>query len=158
MYKKEFTVRWSEIDPNMHLTSAAYVKYVTDARMSFFEDREFGLEEMRKYMVGPIVLSEKCYYFKEINPGEKITVSLEKCGQSEDLSILKFEQRIFSDKGENHFLSLTLVAFMDVVKRKITKPKGKLLQILDNMPESERFKMLVKSELREADAFPVPMK
>lgn len=157
MYKKNFVVRWSEIDPNMHLTSSAYVRYVTDARMSFFEDNEFGLNDMIKHKIGPIVLSEKCYYFKEINPGEAITVTWEKCGSTPDHRFTKIEQRIFNENGENSFLSLTLIAFMDVVDRKIAIPPAPLLEILKSAPQSERFKILEKSDLRDAEAFPTEM-
>jgi acyl-CoA thioester hydrolase len=153
-YKKSFTVRWSEIDPNMHLTSAAYVKYITDTRMNFFEDNGFGLEEMRKFMLGPIVLSEKSYYFKEVHPGEHIEITMANAGISENGGIMRLEQRIYNAKGENCFLAYTLMAFIDVVARKMTAPPEILREILESLPKSERFKVLGKDELRDSDAFP----
>jgi acyl-CoA thioester hydrolase len=153
-FKKDFTVRWSEIDPNMHLTSAAYVKYITDTRMNFFEDNGFGLREMKQHKIGPIVLSEKSYYFKEIHPGEPIQVRMSNAGVSENGGMMRLEQRIYNEAGENCFLAYTLMAFIDVVARKMTTPPDILREILESLPKSERFKVLSKQELRDSDAFP----
>ena len=154
-FKKNYIVRWSEIDPNMHLTSSAYVKYITDTRMDFFVDNGFGLKEMAKNKLGPIVLSEKSYYFKEIHPGEPIEITMTNAGVSGNGSIIRLEQRIYNGKGENCFLAYTQMAFLDVVARKMVAPPAVLQEILEQLPKSERFHIIPKAELRDADAFPV---
>lgn len=153
-FKKEFTVRWSEIDLNLHLTSAAYVKYITDTRMNFFEGGGFGLEEMKKFKLGPIVLSEKSYYFKEIHPGEPIEIAMTNAGVTENGGIIRLEQRIYNNMGENCFLAYTLVGFLDAEARKMTTPPDMLKEILDALPKSGRYRVLSKQDLRDSDAFP----
>lgn len=154
-YNRKYTVRWSEIDPNMHLTSSAYVKYITDTRMNFFEDSGFGLPEMKKFKIGPIVLWEKSYYFKEIKPGEEIEIKLTNAGISENKGMMRLEQRIYDSGGNNCFLAFTLVAFLDVVARKMIAPPDQLASIIESLPKSERFRILKKEELRDSEAFPI---
>lgn len=155
MYKKEITIRWSEIDSNLHLTSSAYVKYITDTRMDFFEENGFGLIEMKENNIGPVVLSEKCYYFKEIHPKEKIVVGLTISGMTEDKSFIKLEQRIFNKEGKNCFLSFTLISFIDLTLRKIAIPPIELVEIFTSNINPKSFQILSKSDLRDADAKPV---
>lgn len=153
-YKKNYIIRWSEIDPNMHLTSSAYIKYITDTRMDFFVDHGFGLKEMRQHKLGPIVLSERSYFFKEIHPGEAIEITMTNAGVFENGAIVRLEQRIYNAKGENCFLAYTQMAFIDISARKMITPPEVLQKILALLPKSERFKIIPKSELRDSDAFP----
>ncbi len=155
MYIKDFRVRWSEIDSNLHMTSSAYIKYITDTRMTFFEDYNFGLPEMKKNMIGPVVLSEKSYYFKEIHPGEDIKVSLEVGGQTEDQKRVLLVQRIFDDKGQNCFLAHTLVAFIDIVARKMITPPPSLATVFEKAPKTSDFRILEKAETRDEFAVPI---
>ena len=155
MFKKEFTIRWSEIDPNMHLTSAAYIKYITDARMEFFDESGFGMAEMREAMVGPIVLTEKSYFFKEVHPGEKVFVTISNAGMTRDHKFIRIEQRMFNEKGENNFLGYTVIAFMDAVARKIISPSSQIIEMIESLIKSERFRIYENSEFRDEDAGPI---
>ncbi|WP_235298589.1 acyl-CoA thioesterase [Portibacter marinus] len=154
-YSKHYIVRWSEIDLNMHMTSSAYVKYITDTRMSFFVENGFGLEEMEKLRMGPIVLWEKSYFFKEIRPDEEITVKLWNSGASEDGRMIRLEQRIYDQHGTNTFLAYTLFAIIDQKQRRIATPPLELASALENMSKSDRFRVLKKEELRDQEAFPL---
>ena len=151
-FEKNFQVRWSEIDLNMHLTSSAYVKYITDTRMSFFVDNGFGLAEMAKHQLGPIVLWEKSYYFKEVHPDQKFTVKIKNDGESENGGMMRLEQRIYNEKGENCFLAYTLIAFLDLRLRKMIAPPEALAKVLASLPKSENYKIIPKEDLRDADA------
>ncbi len=154
-FTKKYAVRWSEIDLNMHLTSAAYVKYITDTRMSFFEESGFGLKNMKEEMMGPIVISEKSYFFKEIRPNEEIEVVMTNAGASADRTMIRLEQRINGSSGKNHFLAYTLMAFIDLRKRKMAVPTPALVKIIDQLPKSDRYKILEEKDLRDSDAFPL---
>lgn len=154
MYKKEYTIRFSEIDANLHLTSSAYVKLITDTRMSYFEENNFGLAEMRKYRIGPVVINEKCYYFREIHPGTKITVSLEMAAHTDDKSIAVLEQRIFGPNGKNMFAAQTTVTFIDLNKRKTAEFPEELIALFEKLPKSKRFRIMDRSEARDPEIFP----
>jgi len=123
--------------------------------MNFFEDNGFGLGEMMKFKIGPIVLWEKSYYFKEIHPGEEITIKLTNSGESENGHMLRLEQRIYNGAGENCFLAYTLVAFLDTKLRKMVKPPEILQDVIKILPKSDRYRMLAKSELRDTEAYPL---
>ena len=40
MYKKQFEIRWSDLDANGHLANSAYTNFMSHTRMAFFS--EFG--------------------------------------------------------------------------------------------------------------------
>ena len=41
MYKKQFEIRWSDIDANGHLANSAYTNFMSHARMSFLQNKDF---------------------------------------------------------------------------------------------------------------------
>lgn len=157
MFRIKQLVQWSDIDPNLHLTSTAYVKYITNARMDFFQSGGYGLMEMASENIGPVVLSEKCYYFREIHPGEHITISVANAGTSSDLSKILLEQRIYNEKGKNCFLGLSLIGFLDLEQRKFAIPNDKLKKLLLNANRSKNYRPLEASDIRELGAFPIHM-
>ena len=65
MYFKEFEIRWNDLDANKHLGNSSYVEFMSHARMSFLTDHGIGLDVMASFGLGPIVLYEHIYYFKE---------------------------------------------------------------------------------------------
>ena len=40
MYKKQFEIRWSDVDANKHLANSAYTNFMSHTRMAFL--MEFG--------------------------------------------------------------------------------------------------------------------
>ena len=157
MYKKEYSVRWSDIDANLHLTSAAYVNYITDTRMNFFVDHSFGLSEMKSLGVGPVVLNEKNYFFKEIYPNDHITCALWLKAVKEDFSIIQVEQRIYNRNGVNNFLAFTTLAFIDIKTRKIAKPGKEIIKLLDYMAKTRDFKISNSEQFRDIEAGPLEL-
>ncbi len=49
MYKKQFEIRWSDVDANGHLANSAYTNFMSHARMSFFGEQGFSMSEIRKH-------------------------------------------------------------------------------------------------------------
>jgi acyl-CoA thioesterase FadM len=55
MYKKQFEIRWSDIDANGHLANSAYTNFMSHARMAFFAEQGFSMPEIMKHNIGPVV-------------------------------------------------------------------------------------------------------
>ncbi len=47
MYIKEFEIRWSDLDANLHLGNSTYIDYMSHTRMSFLTDNNLSLDVMR---------------------------------------------------------------------------------------------------------------
>ncbi|WP_299225271.1 thioesterase family protein [uncultured Psychroserpens sp.] len=154
MYKKDFEIRWSDVDANGHLANSAYVNYMSHTRVDFFKDKGLSIEELFKNGIGPIMFSEQIYYFKESFLSETISVSLSVSGLSEDGMFFKFEHN-FYDKDGKHLASCDVLgSWIDLKTRKLTILPKDLKLILYKLPKSEDFKTLTKEDMRNGGKRP----
>ena len=155
MYKKEFEIRWSDVDANAHLANSAYTNFMSHTRMAFFIDYGFSMPAMAEYHIGPVVFYEHMYYFKEAFLGTPITVTLELAGLSEDGMFFRFEHNFYNDKGENLASCEIFGAWIDTNKRKLSELPKPLLALTDSFPKSQKFKILTKADARKYGKRPV---
>ncbi|MBR9845045.1 MAG: thioesterase [Algicola sp.] len=148
MYKKEFEIRWSDIDANGHLANSAYTNFMSHARMGFFMTYGFSIKDLSGFSIGPVVFYEHTYYFKESFIGKPITVTVEVSGLSEDGMFFKFEHNLYDDKGRHLASSDMLGAWIDLNSRKLTALPELLLQRSEAFPKTKHFKLLTKEDTR----------
>lgn len=148
MYKKEFEIRWSDIDANGHLANSAYTNFMSHTRMAFFIEYEFSMQQLAKFGIGPVVFYEHTYYYKESFIGKPITVSLELSGLSEDGMFFKFEHNLYNYKGEHLASSDMLGSWIDLKTRKLTVLPEALIKLSQKFPRTEDFKILTKKDTR----------
>jgi acyl-CoA thioester hydrolase len=157
MYKKQFEIRWSDVDANAHLANSAYTNFMSHARMSFFGDFGFSMKAIKQHNIGPVVFYEHMYYFKESFLGAPITVTIEVSGLSEDGMLFRFEHNFYNDKGENLAYCEMQGAWIDLKTRKLTGLPEDLLELAHKFPKSESFKVLTKEDTRKFGVKPKPM-
>lgn len=148
MYKKEFEIRWSDIDANGHLANSAYTNFMSHARMGFFIEYGFSMTALTKFNIGPVVFYEHTYYYKESFIGQSITVCVEVSGLSEDGMFFKFEHNLYDAEGQHLASSDMLGAWIDLETRKLTSLPEPLLKQCETFPKSENFNMLTKEDTR----------
>ena len=120
MFKNKYKVLWADLDANWHLANFSYLKYSTDARMSFFDSIGLTKENLLKKALGPVVFYEQIYYYKEILLGDEFYVSVEIDGYSEDKRFSKLIQNFY--KGKINLARIEILfALMDVKERKLSK-------------------------------------
>ena len=157
MYKKQFEIRWSDVDANGHLANSAYTNFMSHARMSFFGEHGFSMPEIRKHNIGPVVFYEHMYYFKESFIGAPITVTIEVSGLSADGMLFKFEHNFYNEKGDNLAYCEMQGAWIDLKKRKLTELPDVLLVLANSFPKSDSFKILTKADTRSHGILPKPL-
>jgi len=157
MYKKQFEIRWSDVDANGHLANSAYTNFMSHARMSFFSNQGFSMPEIRKHNVGPVVFYEHMYYFKESFIGAPITVTIEVSGLSKDGMLFMFEHNFYNEKGDNLAHCEMQGAWIDLKTRKLTNLPESLLELANKFPRSESFKELNKADTRKHGVRPKPL-
>ncbi len=148
MYKKEFEIRWSDIDANRHLANSAYINFMSHTRATFLQDHGFSLMALSKAGIGPVVFYEHVHYFKEAFLSQSITVSLEVSGLSEDGMFFRFEHNFYNRKGENLAFCEISGAWIDLETRKLTGLSEALLEMASQFPKTENFKILTKEDMR----------
>lgn len=154
MYKKQFEIRWSDVDANGHLANSAYTNFMSHARMSFFAEQGFSMPEIMKHNIGPVVFYEHMYYFKESFIGTPITVTIEVSGLSEDGMLFMFDHNFYNDKGVNLAYCEMQGAWINLKERKLTNLPQPLLDLAHKFPKSKRFKTLTKNDTRKHNVKP----
>ncbi|SDB63544.1 acyl-CoA thioester hydrolase [Flavobacteriaceae bacterium MAR_2010_188] len=155
MFKKEFEIRWSDIDANGHLANSAYTNFMSHTRMAFFEENNLSLGELKQENIGPVVFYEHTHYFKEAFLGTNVYVSLETTGMSEDGMFFKFEHNFYDREGKNLATCEVFGAFIDLQERKLRALPMKMFENLKNSPRSADFKILTKEDSRKFNKRPV---
>jgi acyl-CoA thioester hydrolase len=149
MYKKEFEIRWSDVDANAHLANSAYTNFMSHARMSFFSEHGFTMPEIAKYQIGPVVFYEHMYYFKESFLGTPITVTIEMDGLSEDGMFFKFHHDFYNHKGEHLAHCEMLGGWINLKERRLTHLPEVLLALAYRFPKAETYKTLTREDTRK---------
>jgi len=155
MYTKAFEIRWNDLDANMHLGNSTYIEYMSDTRMSFLTSRGLSLEVINSYSLGPIVMYEQINYFKEIALDDKIEVSLEVSGFSEDGRFIRIEHNFYNDKGKNLANAEMLFSWMDLKTRRFGRIPEELLQKIIEFPRTNKFEFLTKEHTKSLMKKPV---
>ncbi|MFD2517230.1 acyl-CoA thioesterase [Salinimicrobium flavum] len=154
MYKKEFEIRWSDIDANRHLANTAYVNFMSHTRMGFLMDNGFGQKEMARFGLGPVVFYEHIYYFKEVFAGKPVTVTLKLKGLSKDGMYFEFVHDFFDHKGRNFAACEMMGGWIDLKERKLTGLPPELFKKLDSLSHTEDFRILTKEDTRKFGKHP----
>jgi acyl-CoA thioester hydrolase len=149
MYSQSFEIRWSDLDANRHLANSSYQNFMSHTRMAFLVENGFSQQELVKYNIGPIVFYEHIFYFKEIKPEDKVRVSLELKGLSENGMFFQFEHNVYNQKGENCARCDMMGSWIDLKSRQLTVLPEHLLYPLEHLTKTEDYKVLTKEDTRK---------
>jgi len=122
--------------------------------MSYFSDRGFDQKKLFYMNLGPVVLYEHMYYFREAHPGDEVSVDIKLRGVSDDGVFFSFQHDFYDAKGRNLARCEMLGAWIDLKTRKLTKPAQELWVFLDEVPRSEDYKTLTKEDTRKHGQLP----
>ena len=142
-----FKTKWSDFDPNRHMRHTAYNDYAAEVRVRYFQEHGLSINEFAKLNIGPILFKEETSFYKEIHIGENITVKMELEGASKGVERWRFNHQILNEKGELSAEIKVYGAWIDLLKRKLTSPPQKFVDMFDDLPKTPNFKEIpLKSE------------
>jgi acyl-CoA thioester hydrolase len=141
-FKKEVQVRWSDLDPNVHLRHSVYYDWGAFCRIAFLDEHTLSAELMQRLQIGPILFREECIFKKEIRLGDKVTISLQILKAKRDFSRWTIQHTI-TKNGETIAAILTVDgAWLDTAKRKLATPPAEVFNVFSQMPLGENFQWL----------------
>jgi len=108
--------------------------------------------------IGPIVFNEQLFYFKEVIPDEKIRVSFELDGSSEEGTFFSFVHNFFNIKGENVARCEMMGAWMSLSTRKLTPLPQEFLNRFEKTHKTKTFKILTTADTRSHGRRPKDLK
>ena len=158
MYLKEFEIRWNDIDANRHLANSAYINFMSHTRLSYMLENGFGQANMVANNIGPVVFYEHMFYFKEVFPGNPITVSLALKVISEDGMYFSFEHNFFDHTGKNIARCEMMGGWIDLAKRKLRSLPDSLFNSLSGLEKTSDFYTITKEHTRKHGQIPKDLK
>ena len=126
--KKQFEIRWADLDPNYHVLHSRYYDFGAFCRMSVFIEHGLTPELMTQYNIGPILFREQCFFKKEILFGDKMDITFMLVKHTDNFSRWSISHEIF----KNNILAAQIEvdgAWIDTVKRKLASPPQALLDV-----------------------------
>ena len=141
-FLKEIQVRWSDLDPNVHLRHSVYYDWGAFCRIAFLEQYGLSTEVMQHLQIGPILFREECVFRREIRLGDKVTINLQVLKAKKDYSRWTIQHTV-TKNGDIVSAVITVDgAWLDTTKRKLATPPEKVWEIFSQMPMSENFQWL----------------
>jgi acyl-CoA thioester hydrolase len=115
-------------------------------------------KDLHEKAIGPIVFNEQLFYFKEVMPDEKIRVSFELDGSSEEGTFFSFVHNFFNNKGENVARCEMMGAWMNLSTRKLTPLPQEFLNRFEETHKTTTFKTLTAADTRRHGRRPQDLK
>lgn len=157
MFLKEFEIRWNDLDANRHLANISYLSYASDTRMAFLTQLGISHKKLTEWAIGPVVFNEQLFYFKEVLPDQRIRVSFELKGMSEDGKFFQYEHNYYDPEGNNLARCEMMGGWMDLKNRKLCALPSAVLTLFKNAAPSDSYTLLQPDDTRKASRIPIPL-
>ncbi|MBF0360414.1 MAG: acyl-CoA thioesterase [Oligoflexia bacterium] len=117
-FKYEIKILEKHLDTLGHVNNAVYLQLLEEARWDFITERGFGIDEVLKRKIGPIIISTEIKYRRELKNRESITIE-SYVVQIMDRLRYKLKQVIYCEGEKVAAEALFVMGFMDLEKRKL---------------------------------------
>lgn len=137
-FERPLQLRWSDMDPNMHIRHSVYYDFGAQIRTEFLFENGLTPQLMMKHRIGPVLFREEAVFRKELRFGDSLVMNLMIVRLKRDGSRFSIRHEI-KKQGE---LCATLNidgAWIDQVERKLTAPPEIVFNAFDGMPRAEDF-------------------
>jgi acyl-CoA thioester hydrolase len=113
-----------------------------DVRMFFFTENGFSPKEFQRQRFGPVIFKDEIEYYKEMYMLEKIRITFQAAGISDDVSRFKIRNEFFREDGQIAARLNTTGGWLDLDKRKLIAPPPKLADAMKSLVKTEDFENL----------------
>jgi YbgC/YbaW family acyl-CoA thioester hydrolase len=113
-------IRESHLDTFGHVNNATYLQLFEEARWDLITARGFGLEDIQRKRIGPVILEANVKFRREVRNRETLTIHsflLDYEGK-----IGRMSQRALKDDGELCCDAIFVIGLWDIDARKLLLP------------------------------------
>jgi YbgC/YbaW family acyl-CoA thioester hydrolase len=118
IFQYKILIKESHLDSFGHVNNAVYAQLYEEARWDFITKNGFGLEEIQKQQIGPVILDLEIRFKREIKNREVITIE-SKARELVGNKIIILEQRMLNENGKVSSEALFTVGLFDMQSRKL---------------------------------------
>jgi acyl-CoA thioester hydrolase len=133
MYYKNFTIRWADLDANIHMRHSAYNDYAAQTRLLFMAENGFGMGWFKEHNVYPVLFREETIFRKEILGNENIRIDAVLEKMSEDGSRWSIVNHFYKEDGTLAAKLTVDGAWMNLEERKLTVPPSDILILFNKL-------------------------
>ena len=145
IFEKTFHVGWANVDFNGHLGNTSFLDLAVDVRMFFFAENGFPIQEFQRRRFGPVILKDEISYFKEMYLLDKIRITFQGAGISEDASRFKIRNDFFREDGKLAARLTTTGGWLSFETRKLIVPPTELADAMKSLARTEDFEIFQSS-------------
>ena len=129
MKKFEYQLQIKEfhLDTFGHVNNATYLQIYEEARWAFITAGGFGLDRIRRDLVGPVILEANVKFKRELVNRETVTITSQS-GPVTAGKIMTINQQIVRADGKVASEALFTVGIMDLKERKLIAPSDDWLK------------------------------
>lgn len=138
-FERHFTVGWGDMDFNGHMRNTAYLDLSGTVRMMYFEECGFPMHAFERLRFGPVILKDEIEYFKELRLLERVRVTLELAGLSENAARFRIRNRFFRADDRPAAVVTSLGGWLSLSERKLVPPPDALAEVLRGLPRADDF-------------------
>jgi acyl-CoA thioester hydrolase len=145
IYEKTFHVGWANVDFNGHLGNTSFLDLAVDVRMFFFADNGFPVSEFQRLRFGPVIMKDEITYYKEMYMLDRIRITFQGAGLSEDATRFKIRNDFFREDGKLAASLTTTGGWLSFDTRKLIVPPKKLANAMQSLSRTDDFEIIQSS-------------
>ena len=123
----------NHLDTFGHVNNAAYLEILEEARWDLITRNGYGLEEVHRRRIGPVVLDAHLRFARELRNRQAITIR--SWTESYSGKIGKFAQQILDEGGEVCCDALFTIGLFDLTARRLIRPTPEWVRAMGLRPE-----------------------
>lgn len=123
----------SHLDTFGHVNNAAYMAILEEARWDLITRNGYGLEEVQRRRIGPVVLGVHLRFAKELRNRQPITIR--SWTETYSGKVGKFAQQIVDETGELCCDAMFTIGLFDLGARRLIRPTQEWVRAMGLRPE-----------------------
>ena len=121
------------LDTFGHVNNASYLEILEEARWDLITRNGYGLEEVHRLRIGPIVLDVYLRFVRELRNRQAVTIR--SWVESYSGKIGKFAQQMLDDAGDLCCDAMLTIGLFDLAARRLIRPTPEWVRALGLRPE-----------------------
>jgi acyl-CoA thioester hydrolase len=132
-------VRWADLDPNGHVRHTVFMDWATQCRVAALAAAGLTPRRFQELGCGPVLFHEETDYLREVDVGDRVTVTLEVIGASADWKHWRIRHRLTRRDGTPCAVVQVRGAWFDLATRRVVAPPAEIAEAFAGFPRGPDF-------------------
>ena len=132
-FTAKFEVKWSDVDPNLHMRHTVYLDYADQTRIKFFNENGLPFNKLMRMGIGPILFGTETRFLKEVLLSEMVRIDCELVDIAPDGRKWVMKHRMYKENGEIAAEMIYRGAWFDLKVRKVAAPPKEVFELMNSL-------------------------